>query len=124
MTKYLKLALSNAVLIAVIMFLTYGQKLDIGGAVPICIAWIFFCPFMILSFNHFFILALEGSYEDASKKIQALGGSFITLAFITAGAVAFSQGREQEYSTVVWCTAGFIPLILFQSVVFGFLYDL
>ena len=89
-TKYLKLALSNAVLIAVILILIYGQKLAIGGAVPICITWIFFSPFMVLAFNHFFILALEGTYEETSKKIQALGGSFITLAFITAGAVAFS----------------------------------
>ena len=88
--KYLKLALSNAILVAVILFLVYLQRLDIGGAIPICILWIFASPFMIIAFNNFFILNLEGTHEDASKKIEAMGGSFITLAFIVAGVIAFS----------------------------------
>ena len=45
---------------------------------------------MIIAFNNYFILNLEGTYEDASKKIEAMGGSFITLAFIVAGVIAFS----------------------------------
>ena len=123
--KYLKLVISNAVLIGTICILIYSQMLEIEGAIPIYFTWIFASPFMVLAFNNSYILLREeGTYKDNQKRVSSIGTSIVALAFVGAGTVAFSQGNQNAFLTLTYCFSGFTPLVLFQSVVFGLLYDL
>ena len=125
MEKYLKLVISNAALIGMICFLIYTQKLDIEGALPIYFTWIFASPFMVLAFNNSYILLKEeGTYQDNQKRVASIGTSIVALAFVGAGALSYSQGNQDAFLILTYCFCGFTPLVLFQLVVYGLLYDL
>ena len=122
LAKYLKLVLSNAVLIGTIYLFITPQKINIPGAFEVCILWIFVCPFFILAFNNALLIQSEGDIEDLIINFRQYGVTYVVLAIVYAGTVAYSQSNFEVIAGVYYANSFFPPLVLFEAIESGFLY--
>ena len=118
--KYLKMIISDLLLVIVLLFLLSIQRFSLPGAIQICVIWAFVNPIMVLAFNNWFILRSEVSYLSVITQFKLFAQVFGIFAFLSAGMIAYSQGNHLDF--VFFMYGYFPPFILFEAIEWGFLY--
>lgn len=123
-SKYIKLIISNLLLLAVLFFMVYAQKLAIEGAGLLLLFWVLINPIFVMAISSKITLSGKLHYNETNQYLSTtfvfLGG----LALLGVGVVSAGQGKQNDLWSFILELLPLPPILLFQVIESSFLYRL
>lgn len=123
-SKYVKLIVSNLILVSALVLMIYGQKLAIEGAGGILLFWILLNPIYVMAMSSAITLSRKRNYRETKKYLMATSTFIGALAMMGVGVISESQGKQISFWYFVMRVCPLPPALMFQVLESSFLYQL